>query len=293
MSGLSAEQLKRIEENRKKAIALRAAKQTSNVTKSSFKPFAGNPTFKHSNSGQDRSSWVTQPSVRTNVTSYNKQSYNVASSSGCKLTDKNQNYNIYSGGSSIQPHSISSSTVKPVSESYGGNSLFSNGSSKNTTSACGPYSSNVTKTTGASNSVSTNQGDGLFIKPGSTIQTENAFTRTSPVNQNQSTFTTNRNQVAFTGTSLTNKNQNYFSKPSTTVQNQNAFTKLLSAQNQPKVNQNQTKQSPAKASSSFLNPPSGKGLCVLVSRRRFEVQAGYHQGLIEVCKLMESRQYGK
>lgn len=278
--GLTAEQKRKIEENRQKALAKRAEK----LSKSPIKACYG---------FSDNTSSGNRPNIGNNnvVTHANKASNNMGQSSVS---------NFHNAGN----ERIVGNNVKP-SDHTSGTGNYGN-------SKCNFPSSNLSK-----NYVKTGQSStSIKSNPSLSHQINRHSAQTLSDQKLGNNLSTNQNSPSSSGSyrpyngsasstsscsgvyKAYNSSGSSTSNSSSSTSNASSFTPSNNNTGSSKPTSNFTGILPAKEETNKRNiftalGKSVKGQCILISRDRFEVKVGYSQPLIELFKRMKTKMYGE
>ncbi len=322
MSGLTEEQRRRIEENKRKALAKRAAKQNTG-----FSPIkqgsGGAGNFSAPGAALNRATApggsYSKPqtgSFTGNVNNNNNQSYSTgyntrpsgpAFPSGSQLRPPGPTFSTgnqarltgsqpspsgqsVTAGNQVRPLNQSHIQVRAQSQSYPTGALSNQGRAPG--SAPGPPSSATRPPGSASRPPTSPQIHAINRQSGSQVNPTqtNSFYGSAPTSSsNYRPTTSGQSTYAGAGANRFNQSKNF-------QQNQGPSFQQRQGQGFSKGATSSKAVSPNKVVTQIFNEASKasaktKGTCVLVQRTRFEVQVGYHAKLIEVFKSMPTRQY--
>ena len=268
--GLTAEQKRKIEENRQKALAKRAEK----LSKSPIKACYG---------FNDNTSSGNRPNIGNNnvVTHASKASNNMGQSSVS---------NFHNAGN----ERIVGNNVKPSDDNSGtgnyGNSKY-NFPSSNLSKHYGQSSSSIKSNPSLSHQINRHSAQ--------TLSDQNLGNNLS-TNQNRSSSSGSYRPYKGSASSTSSCSGVYkpYNSSGSSTSNASSSTQSNNNTGSSKPTSNFTGILPAKEETNKRNiftalGKSVKGQCILISRDRFEVKVGYSQPLIELFKRMKTKMYGE
>ena len=266
MASLTEEQRRRIEENKRKALALRAKKQSP--VKQSAGPQHLSRGCTGINHAQIEENKRKALALRAQKQSPVKQSVapQVLSRGGSSIND-------------LQTEQTGSNT-----SNFGNTKQYSDGNPSQSSNKGSYFSQSMSKApVGSGNTFSSGMNNSIKQSNSVGLTQSSSFNKATPLSNPSRDFNSNKSSSSGVTSNTFNTSSNSWNKNSG---NSNPSAK-------PTTGNSNLIAKPATNVFSVKFGNNVKGKCVLISRERFEVQVGFSAPLVEVFKSMPTKLYGK